>query len=192
MTLTPPSATVSKLRAFGALHHKGPAPMSTLVDDLRQAPVSAPVSRPPPRARNFLTTRLLTFFHETALPLAWTSPTNWLYGHRRLLPHPRAASSLPPTQRSSEPSLSATRGLLRRCQGRLGGALREKIRILERLRRHRGRSLPRLWCCRSGFRKTQVRSMQCRKIVNTQLQTKRYLSVMRRQTCGRLCRLSQG
>ncbi len=33
---------------------------------------------------------------------------------------------------------------------------REKIRFLERLRRHRGRSLPRLWNRRRGFRKTQM------------------------------------
>lgn len=51
------------------------------------------------------------------LAVAWTSPTYGLYGHR--VWHPRAASFLPPTQRSRESALSATRDLVRRRQGRL-------------------------------------------------------------------------
>ncbi len=44
-----------------------------------------------------------------------------------------------PLQAATAPKLhtvSAPRGLLRRCQGRVGGAILKKIRLLERLRRH--------------------------------------------------------
>ena len=75
--------------------------MSTLVDALHQVALSAPRLSPPLRARNLLTTRWLTFSHETALSLAWPSPTNWLYGHR--VSYPRAASLYRPRNARASP-----------------------------------------------------------------------------------------
>ncbi len=58
--------------------------------------------------------------------MAWSSPTERPYGPRHLFPHSRAACSLSPPQRSGHYLVSAPRGLLRRCQGHLGGAIRKK------------------------------------------------------------------
>ncbi len=115
---------------------------------------------------------------RSAPSMAWSSPTERPYGPRPLVPNSRAARSLSPPQRSGHCLVSAPRGLLRRCQGHLGGAIRKKIRLLERLRRHGCGSLPRLWSRGSGVRSTQMRCMWKRALAHAQLQTKGCLSVM--------------
>src|SRR3990172_10065627 len=57
------------------------------------------------------------------------------------------------------PPPSAPRELLRAGQSSVGRPLRKKVRLLARIRRFRGGSLPRLRHRRSGLRKTSMRSL---------------------------------
>ena len=104
----------------------------------------------------------------------------------------RLSVHLPTAQSSRQRALSTHGSSLRGRQGLPGGAIRETVRVLERIRRFRGAPLPRLWNGRSGFRKVEVRGMRGGKIANPLLQKKRHLPVMRQQTRGRFRRLSQG
>ena len=92
---------------------------------------------------------------------------------------------------SQDRSVSAPRGLLRGRQGRLGRSFREDVRLLARVRRCRGGSLPRPRGARSGLRQTQVRCMWKRALAHSILQTKRDLSVVRCEKGGCVCRLSK-
>jgi len=125
------------------------------------------------------------------LSTACRSPTNRPYGSGRFFPSARTACALPAPKRSSHTPVSASRDLLRERQGHLGGAIPDKIGLLERLRGFSRRALPRLWRGGSGFRPAQVRYMRRRTVVDAQLQTEGSLSVMRCQARRRFRRLSQ-
>ena len=87
------------------------------------------------------------------LTMAWRSPTNRPYGPGRIFPTARTPCPVSPTKPSGHCPLSTSRGLLRGRQVGLGGAFREKVRILERLRRSSCRALPREDFLKGGFNK---------------------------------------